>query len=347
MGIHRCKRPLNRNGAITTSLLLVVVLTGSPAVAKSIVPTAKKMAVTVNGVSISEIAVHREMNRQAPSGAFHKFSRKTLQRIRKQAITNLVDRELLYREGLRRGITWDEKWVKRTFSKTRKRYAARPKIYKALGEKKTRMRLMEELRRGQVITKLVNSGMRSLTTTEQAMKKHYRANKSRYRSPKIMRVQEIFFPIKPWSSKAEWGQAKRKAIAARAKVIAGKTMSSLGCKHEARPGKKNSSATGKKKSTSPVTCLVRQRTLHQGAVSNHFNPVFSLRKGSVSKPIFTLKGYTVIRVQSITPSRLFAYKEVQSQVRKDLLRHKHARWLLDLKSKLRKKANIVIAKGTG
>jgi hypothetical protein len=331
---------------IVTGLLLVAVFTGDPAIAKSVVPTAKRMAVTVNGVSISEIAVHREMNRQAPSGAFHKFSRKTLQRIRKQAITNLVDRELLYREGLRRGITWDEKWVKRTFSKTRRRYAARPKIYKALGEKKTRMRLMEELRQGQVITHLVNSGMRSLTTTEQALNKYYRANKSRYRSPKIMRVQETFFPVKPWASRAEWGQAKRKATAARAKVIAGKSMSSLGCKQRARTTKKNS-ASGKNNSASPVTCHVQQRTLHQGAVSNHFNPVFSLKKGSVSKPLFTLKGYTVIRVQSITPSRLFAYKEVRSQVRKDLLRHKHTRWLLDLKSKLRNKANIVIAKGTG
>lgn len=281
--------------------------------------------VIVNGVPIAEEELSREVNRLAPVAEYHNLSSERWQAIRKQAIDNIVDKELFYREAIQRGINWDEQWVEFTYEKTRQKYTADNHARLALDDEKVKNRLYEDLRRSYVISKLWQQGRQASTPTEQEIEAYFMANREKYRSPKSMKIVELLLEMKPSSAKSEWDQAKKliNSIYRQARKDKG-----FAAYQKGQPGLK-----------------ITDRTIHEGMQGYDIRELDKLADGEISKPLFTLKGFVLLKKVKSIPQQDFEFAEVREQVKNDLLNMKYQTWFDTLREDLRDKAKIIIGAG--
>lgn len=280
----------------------------------------------VDGIAIERAALDQEMERMLPVGAFHNVAPERRAQIRRSALDNLVDLELLYREGLRRGFAADEAKTRAILDETRARYADDSDTGKQLAQPSTRERLLEELRRALVIGRLIRSAETEIKVTDDEVRNAYTAEKERLRTPKIVEATELLVPVDPAAAPDAWETARRDATAARDLAQGGTALEKL-----ARE------ASG----TTPAR-VVRARRLHEGMDDPGLEPVLQLRTGAISAPIFTLRGYAVLRVDRVTAPRTLDFTEAEKGLHDELLGRERDRWLAALKQQLRGGAHIEI-----
>lgn len=282
--------------------------------------------VIVNGVPLSEAELTREINRLAPVAEYHNLSKERWQAIRKQAIDNIVDKELFYREGIKRGISWDEQWVEYTFEKNREEYAKNEHTRAIFDDEQVKKRLYEDLRRTYVISKLWQAGKKQVMPDEKEVETYFLNNRDKYMSPKTVKVVELLVGMQPTSAKDEWDKAKQRvdSIYKDAK-------------------KKNSFAAYRKGQTG---IEIKEKTIHEGMQGYDIKLLEKLADGEISKPLFTLKGYVLFKKLKSIPQTAFSFTEVKVQVKNDLHNVKYQQWLDILRLELRDNSKIIIGAGS-
>jgi len=281
--------------------------------------------VIVNGVPIAESELSREINRLAPVAEYHNLSKQRWQEIRKQAIENLIDKELFYREAIQRGIAWDEHWVEFTFEKTRGKYSADQFSHLNLDDEKVKNRLYEDLRQTYVISKLWQEGKRLSMPDPQDVRAYFEVNRDNYMSPKAIKVVELLVEMKPSTSKQEWDKAKKKI------------------NQIYRQAKKRKGFASFRKAQPELQ--INEKTVHEGMQGYDIELLDKMAEGDISKPIFTLKGYILLKKIKSIPQQRFSFAEVQQQVENDLLNKRYRQWFDSLKQNLRDKSKIIIGAG--
>lgn len=329
--------PANNHHARTNNwhsiriLAWLLLLAGSGAVAAPAIKTETAASVEtfstviVNGVPIPEAELSREINRLAPVAEYHNLSRERWQAIRTQAIDNIVDRELFYREALQRGIGWDEQWVEYAFEKNRAKYAADRDVARILDDEQVKHRLYEDLRRAYVISKFWQQGKKRLMPTPQEVETYFLNRRNQYMSPKSAKVVELLVRMKPSATKPEWDKARKRIEAI----------------YKAAKKEQGFSAYRKDRSGIRVT----EKIIHEGMQGYDMKFVENLADGEIGKPVFTLQGYALIKKLKLIPSVAFSFEEVGDQVRNDLLNRKYQEWLDSLRQELREKSTIIIGAG--
>lgn len=281
--------------------------------------------VIVNGVPLPESELSREINRLAPVAEYHSLSKERWQAIRKQAIDNVVDKELFYREAIYRGITWDEDWVEYTFNRNREKYASDKHTSAIFEDEQVKNRLYEDLRRTYVISKLWQEGKKEVMPGVEEVKAYYLNNQDKYRSPKAVKVVELLLEMKPSASKTEWDKARKRVDSIYKKVK-----------------KTKSFAAYRKK---PTDIKLVEKIIHDGMQNYDIRFIEKLADGEISKPLFTLQGYVLFKKISTIPQQEFSFAEVNEQVKNDLLNKKYQKWFDSLRQELRGKSKIIIGAG--
>jgi hypothetical protein len=310
----------------------LIVLVSSMPIASLAANTEKTATVTslstviVNGVPLSEAELNREINRLAPVAEYHNLSKERWQAIRKQAIDNIVDKELFYREGIQRGISWDEQWVEYTFEKNREEYATNEHTRTIFDNEEVKNRLYEDLRRTYVISKLWQEGKKQVMPNEQEVETYFLNNHDKYTSPKTVKVIELLVEMKPTSTEHEWDKAKQKVDSIYKRV------------------KKENNFTAYQKDQTGIE--IKEKIIHEGMQGYDIKRIEKLANGEISKPLFTLKGYVLFQKLKSIPQVAFSFTEVQVQVKNDLHNIKYQQWLDSLRLELRDKSKIIIGAGT-
>jgi peptidyl-prolyl cis-trans isomerase C len=306
--------------------VMAVVWLGSAAAAEPAPhPEDEKSVAWVDGVAISQGSVLREMDRLLPIGGYHDVSPEKWRAVRRLAIDNLIDEELLYREARRRGLRADENWVRQTYDSTRKTYAREPQTYTELGAPATRARLLEELRRGQMIARLMQAGKADINVSQDEILQYYESERTRYRTSKIVYTRELLIPVEPGSPRAVWDEARNAAQAARERMLANPAL-----QERARaPDKEGGGAL-----------QVSERALDAANAEEWIKPVLSMDAGEISGVLLNIHGYSVVRVERITPSRPLLFGEVKAVVESDLRARRFAEWSSALTQTLRAKARV-------
>lgn len=281
--------------------------------------------VIVNGVPLAEAELSREINRLAPVAEYHNLSRERWQAIRKQAIDNIVEKELFYREALYRGIGWDEQWVEYTYEKNREKYANDKHTRAVFDDEQVKNRLYEDLRRTYVISKLWQQGKKQVMPSQQEVKAYFLNNRDKYKSPKAVKVIELLVEMKPSSTKLEWDKAKKKIN----KIY--------------QQAKKSKGFARYRKGQTGLE--VTEKTLHEGMQGYDIQLLDGMGDGDITKPIFTLKGYVLFKKLKTIPREAFSFQQVQEHVKNDLLNRKYQQWLDSLRQELRDKSKIIIGAG--
>lgn len=280
--------------------------------------------VIVNGVPLTEGEVSREINRLAPVTEYHTLSKERWKKIRKKAIDNVVEKELFYREALQRGIVWDEQWVEYIYEKNRKQYDKEFRGAELFDDEKVKNRLYNDLRRTYVISKLWQRGKKLTVPDKQEVEKYFNDNRDKYKSPEAVKVVELLLPMKPSATKKEWDAARKKINKIYRKVKKDKGFAAY----------KNSKSIS-----------ITEKIIHEGMQGYDVKRIGRLADNEIDKPVFSLRGYGLIKKVKTIPSIKFSFAEVEEQVKTDLHNLKYRQWLDSLRYELRDKSKIVIGAG--
>lgn len=316
-----------RSLAVFTTIILTILATDTGWAAGPGEPVAEVNGVTIYQSDLScavEVSLARKLPSQHAeikdpgSGSDQVDSEKTLGR--------LVDIELLYQESLKhrfRGLIRD--------SETRyqlevKRFGGEDRLMSTLlcnnmSPEQFRKTIFRNLSIKRLLDEVVYS---KIQVAENESRKYYELNKDRFRKPESVRIRQILIKVSSKPGDDKWRHAEDRALTIYRDASTGVDFVRLARRHSDDPASANAGGD--------------MGSIQRGNLQSVFDTmIFSLKAGSVTKPIRSHQGFHIIKIVSTTPSTIKTFEEVQQHIT-TLIRREHAREMIsrliaDLKSK--------------
>ena len=261
----------------------------------------------VNGVAIRDDRLALAVNALMPLESFHRnVSADKLAALRQKALDRLIDEELRYQDGVRRGVTVTPAEVDRRVSELAAQYGGTTKLAQA--EQRagvTVPQLRQEIARALTIQKVFT---RTVTTRCQVGRdetaRFYRDNPDRFVQPEQLHIYAITIGVDPSSPAAKWAEARTKAEMVLARIRKGASFEEMARAYSTDPSKKLGGEMG---------------FFHRGTLNEDFEKAASqLAVGQSSDVIKTLYGFHIVRIADIRAPRRKTLDEARVELQKDL-----------------------------
>lgn len=309
-------------------LLLCVSLTGANAHA-----AAPDAAALVNGTVISNESFQRELERaRRQQGTRAKLADETaLAKLKREALENLITRELLVQESRRRKIKVDTAEVEREFKQLKGQYADE----KSFAETLTRLKLSETMLREQItsgiaIRNLVNEEIGTkITVSDEEIARYHEQNRERFTQPAKVLLSHILVQRDPdWDAEKKKDAADRIA-ALRKRIDKGEDFSSLAKRYsEDRQNSEQGGLLG---------------WFVAGQLSGELEKeVRNLKTGQVSPVVEDRFGLHIVKVLERTAAYTPTLDELKVKIRALVKQEKGSKLLQPYVAKLRNAAKVEI-----
>lgn len=326
-------------GAILLYRLLIVLfmsLTGATAHAAA--TTASSSAALVNGTVISNESFQREQERvRRQKGTRAKLGDESeLARLKREALENLITRELLVQESRRRKVKVDEKEVEREFSQLKGRYADE----KSFSETLSRLKLSEAMLREQIsggiaIRNLVNEEIGSrITVSDEEVARYYEQNRERFTQPAKVLLSHILVRRSPdWDADRK-KEATDRIASLRKRIDKGEDFSNLARRYsEDRQNGEQGGVLG---------------WFVAGQLSGELEKeVRDLKTGQVSQVVEDRFGLHIVKVLERTAAFTPTLDELKVRIRALVKQEKGSKLLQPYVAKLRNAAKVEIRLAEG
>ena len=308
---------------------IVLLLFAGVSVASGAQPVSKVVAV-VNGAELTEADLQQEINIIMPMNqAFHgKTSVEKMDKIKADALKNLVDSELRAQDALAKGMKipsaiFDEEYNKMvTRFKTKKELIAAyqnagftEKSFKWVIERKL---LAEKSRLAEV------DG--AVTISPEKVKNHYTTNVAKYSKPEEFRASHILIKVDPSLPTEEKTALKAKTEMLLKRIKAGESFEEIASNESDDLSKIKGGDLG---------------YFHAGQTVAEFEEaLLKLKVGETSGVVETLYGFHIIRLTEKRAPRLIPFDEIQDKLKKDLVDSEKKQLLENWMARLYKNAKI-------
>ena len=300
-----------------TLALLVVVLAAAPAAARqgaaaSHATTAPRReppreVACVNGTRLMSDRLDAAVNALIPQESFHgRVSPETLAALRQQALDGLVDDELQYQDGLRRGVVVRSGDVEKALARAAARYPGRQAFLDALRRAgATLADARREIRRSFVIEKVrARAVLAKCGVTRPDALSYFTSNTDRFVVPEQLHVYAITISVDPGGSGQEWADARSRAEEVLRQVRSGAPFEEMARTYSTDPSRTSGGDMG---------------LVHRGSLTPEFEAATQdLEPGQVSGVVQTIYGYHIVRVSDILPPRQQTFEEAAADIQKDL-----------------------------
>jgi len=261
----------------------------------------------VNRVPIRDDRLALAVNALLPLEAFHRsVGEEKIAAVRQTALNRLIDEELRYQDGVRRGIVVTPVEVDRRLAALTRQYGG-PKSLAQAEQRSgvTRSQLRREVRRALTIEKTF---ARTVTARCQVRREEaaqfFRDNPDRFLQPEQLHVYAITIGVDPSSAAPRWAEAKAQADEVLASLRRGASFEEMARTHSTDPSKASGGDMG---------------FVHRGSLNEDFEQATrDLPVGQASDVIRTLYGYHIVRVADIRAARRKTFSEVSADLQKDL-----------------------------
>jgi len=245
---------------------------------------------------------------------------------RREVGDGLIERRLLYREALRRGIRPERAWVAARLKEIEARYQALPR-WEARREELLGA-LRRELEEQSLIRQLREAVEKAAEPEPEAVRRYYEAHPDRFTTPERLRVSLILLRVPPWSPEASWQAAREEAQRLVGELARGADFAGLAKRYSADESAARGGDLG---------------YVHAGMLSPEAQRVVdALQPGEVSQPVRLLQGYALFRVVDRQPPRLNDFARSAERARRLLGREMKERAWVRLLEDLREKTPITI-----
>jgi peptidyl-prolyl cis-trans isomerase C len=315
---------------LSLSLGLTLVGTLHAQKAEQQTSTAGKAAV-VNGVVIQEEEVNRALLYQqqrmlATTGQVIRPD--MMPELRKMILENLIDRELLYQQSRKKGISVKDAEVNEQLDRIKQQYPNEQAFKESMEEDHLNEdSLKSGIRMNMAVQKFVDKEFEGNTEVSEAeAKAFYEGNPQYFTQPEVIRVSEILIKVDPRADAAKKQEARKKIEDVQKRVQKGEDFATLA----KEASQSTSAAKGGDLGMVP-----------RGRMPKAFDDAaFSLKPGEVSGIVETELGFQLIKVYEKTPEKAVPFKEVEEKIRQHLANQKLTQKVNEYLNEVKKTAKI-------
>ena len=284
----------------------------------------------VNGKKITKEKYDRELaslkNRFKASG--RRLTALQELELKKNLLESLINRELLYQESQKRGITIDEAQIQKQFEAVKKHYPDDATFKKALEKAHyTESGIRSQLKRAIAIEKFIDQELKSkIQLTDKDVRDYYDSHQDLFRGPAQIRASHILVKLSANPTKEEKQKAMNKIKDIQQKIKNGADFAELAKKYSDGPSAKRGGDLG---------------YFSKGQMVKPFEEAaFALDKGQVSDVVETIFGYHLIKVTDKKPETTLPFEEIKDQLKQYLIDQKLQKMVKDYAENLKKKAKV-------
>ena len=282
----------------------------SEAEAKALEKIEPKIIVKVNGTPINELDLQGEVNALMPGQIVHgSIPGKKIQRVKDKALKRLIENELVYQEGQRRGLKVEKKVIKKRIKVVAKRY--KKHIDKILEEKGLTMAALEKvIEKGLLINKMNKLSSEEIEkevkkkVTEEYMQEFYDKNKKHYITPEKVCSRELLIKGAPGSSPEAWTEVLKSAQELKVRILNGEDFAQIAEEFSESPYASKGGDMGftRKGGLAPeIEFAVKGKDV-----------------GDVIGPVWTIYGYHLLKIEERTPPVQSTFEEAKDALRDTL-----------------------------
>ena len=311
-----------RHLAAVTTILLTIFVTGTCWPADPGEPVARVNGATIYHSDLS-CAIEASLAKKLLSGNDQVDNQGTLD--------FLIDIELLYQESLKHRFHGLIEESEESYQREVKRLGGEDRLTSALqcnsmspeGFRKTIFRRLSIKR---LLDKVIYS---SIQVTDDYIREYYELNKGKFQKPESVRTRQIVIRVQAGAGNNIWRQAEDRAQTIYMEASKSDDFIRLVRRHSDDPA--SASVGG--------DMGFIQKGNMQGVLDTR---IFSLKVGTVTKPIRSRKGFHIIKIVSTAPSTTKSLEEMKPHITTRIRRGRAREMISQLVSDLRHKAEIEI-----
>lgn len=316
-------------GAGTAFFLFLLLF--SPLWAAETQEAALKPVAKVNGVVIIQREIDEAVAVLLPRASYHRnVTPEKIRELEKKALENLIQEELFYRAGLKKGYKVEKDAVNNRLAEIVKKYPSK----KAYREALKKYGLTEK----DVKKKLDHIMLAELFLKEEVYKKaelkdtellaYYQKNREKFQKPEAMRLSHILIKVPPEAKKEDKAKLKQKAEDLLARLKKGEDFQRLAWDNSDDPSRVKGGDLG---------------IVHRGRLESDVEkPAFALKPGELSVVVTSLYGHHILKAGEKFPPQQLPFPEVKEKLKKELEQKEVEKRLADLLMSLRGNANIEV-----
>jgi peptidyl-prolyl cis-trans isomerase C len=299
----------------------------SEAEAKTLEVREPKIIVKVNGTPINELDLQGEVNALMPGQIVHgSIPGKKIQQVKDKALKRLIENELVYQEGQRRGLKVEQKTIKKRIKVISKKY--KKPIKEILEDKMLTMAALEKvIEKGLLINKMYKLRFEEIEeevkakVTDEYMREFYEKNKKHYITPEKVHLRELLIKGEPGSSVEAWTKVMNRAEALKVRILNGEDFAKIAEEFSESPYASKGGDMG--------------FTPKGGLAPEIEYAIEGKDVGSVIGPIWTIYGYHLIKIEEKTAPVQGTFDEAKEALKDTLenmeFKTMRAQWIDGLK----------------
>ena len=284
-----------------------------------------KVVAEVGSVPVTIFDLGREQQRILPfNTSFHTgVPAETLERIKNEALTTMIDQAYKVNYALEKKITVDKKIIDERIDKLKKKYKSEKEFKTALGEES-----LKELRAAIERTLLAQKAeeiaiQKNINVTDADVRAYYDTNKHTYKRPKQFKASHILVKVDPSSNTEERTSLEKKAKELAAKAKNGEDFYNLAYYNSDDRSKYVGGDLG---------------YFHEGQTVPEFEDALKKMKvGEISAPVKSMYGWHIIKLAELNEPKQLEFDDTKVKIREQLektAREKlYSNWLDELKAK--------------
>jgi peptidyl-prolyl cis-trans isomerase C len=283
-------------------LLLLVALTPFAWAEEAQPPTDK--AAVVNTTVITQAELDSQMrivvDRLRSSGRLPDVAQ--LDQIRSQVLENLIARELLYQQTLKKGIKVSQEETNEQLINLKSQFPNEAEFNQALTRMDlTEASIKEKIQRDLALKKLIEDEIvPKVTVSESEIRAFYDNNPETFKQPERVKASHILIKVDPKADSAQKAEAKKKIDMVQAKLQKGEDFGALAKKYSEGPSAPKGGDLG---------------YFSRGQMVKPFeDAAFGMKPGEVSGMVETRFGYHLIKVTDKTPEGTIPYADVKEKL---------------------------------
>lgn len=290
-----------------------------------------EIVVSVNGVGISEAEVQMAIDVLIPRSLFHRtVTSEKREQFRKPAIDSLIERELLYHEAKRLGLSIKKAEIKEVFNKSKESFKKKKDFNDALKKQGLTEESYKKLIEKELLVKrfLKQEVEDKAGVGEEDLEKYYNENKKRFFAAERIKLLEMSVTVPATATKEERENKKKKAEELLNRLKAGEDFSEVAYNYSEDDYRVKGGDLG---------------WVHKGRLEPGIeDAALKLKIGEISGLIETIYGYHIVKLEEKKPAEQLSFSEVKDSLKKELETKKHKELKETLINALKEKAVIKI-----
>lgn len=264
-----------------------------------------KVIAKVGDAFIRESQLEEALEKYKPSGAFHNVSPEKRQKFKRDALNDLIEFELLYKEAKKRGVKVKGSTIDDIVEENVKKFGSKKKFIAVLKKQGLTLdEFKERVRKYHMVVTLLNNIFKDVEYKEDELREYYERNKQRFRRPESLHLYHILIKVDSTATEEEWGKKKRYAEEILEKIKSGGDFGEVAYNYSEDPYKFKSGDLG---------------FVHRGQLEPDIEKVaFALKEGELSGVVKSIYGFHILKAGEKRPETMMSFDEVKDKLKKEL-----------------------------